>query len=88
MHLTGGIALGLWSPAPTKKQCLVGAIPCGRPVFDQKSTPGEMHPLLERFRHALDVPFKLAHELERNLECRFDIGFQDRLVRVMREALG
>jgi hypothetical protein len=38
--------VGLWSPAPTKKQCLVGAIPCGRPVFDQKSTPGEMHPWL------------------------------------------
>jgi hypothetical protein len=46
MHLTGGIALGLWSPAPTKKQCLVGAIPCGRPAFDQKSTYGEMHPSL------------------------------------------
>jgi hypothetical protein len=36
--------VGLWSPAPTKKQCLVGAIPCGRPAFDQKSTYGEMHP--------------------------------------------
>ena len=44
--------------------------------------------LPQRIWHALDIPFKLAHELERNFERGFDIGFLHRLVRVMREAFG